>query len=284
MCFFWLLQKISFPFKECNPQNNQDAVLLNHLKESSCHCDLDICGSQEKSFIINRPDQSPVRYVLQVADELLIAPLSLFYTDLLKFTLGHTNRDKIIKIQKSLGQDIDPEDCFNAEFLRETGRRGTANIKDPTVNDNNAMDADDEIVVDETDKDLMKFNTNDFQTSTGQIIGLDVAIMQSIENLPNEELKKKMFNAILLVGGGSKFSGLGRWLQTKIHQAMPAQYRSENQEIVMTPPKDVDPSTIVWRGAAVMAGLEASEELWISKEDFENFGVRVLREKVPFIW
>jgi actin-related protein 8 len=226
-----------------------------------------------------------VRYVLQVADELLIAPLSLFYTDLLKFTLGNTNRDKVIQIQKTLGQDFDPEDCFNAEFLRETGRRGTAGgIKDQTessfnVNDNIAMEAEDEIVVD----DLMKFNTNDFQTSTGQIIGLDNAILQSIEHLPNEELKKKMYNCILLVGGSSKFPGLGRWLQNKIQQAIPANYRTENQDIVMTP-KDVDAGHIVWRGACVMAGLEASEELWISKDDFEVHGVRILREKAPFVF
>lgn len=289
MCFFWLLQKVAFPYKECQPKNNQDAVLLNHLKESSCHIDMDVCGSQEKSFIINRPDQQPVRYVLQVADELLIAPLSLFYTDLLKFTLGNTNRDQIIQIQKTLGQNFDSEDCFNAEFLRETGRRGAGGYtKDQAessfnVNDGNAMDADDEIV-DEGDKDLLKFNNaNDFQTSTGQIIGLDSAIIQSIEHLPNEELKKKMYNCILLVGGSSKIPGLGRWLQNKIQQAIPANYRTENQEIVMTP-KDVDAGHIVWRGAAVLTNLEASEELWISKEDFETHGVRVLREKVPFIW
>lgn len=289
MCFFWLLQKVAFPFKECRPSNNQDAVLLNHLKESSCHIDLDICGSQEKSFIINRPDQPPVRYVLQVADELLIAPLSLFYPDLLKYTLGNTNRDKIIHIQKTLGQDFDPEDCFNAEFLRETGRRGNAGYtKDQiessfNVNDSNAMDVEDEIVVDEADKDLLKFNANDFQTSTGQIIGLESAIQQSIEHLPNEELKKKMYNCILLVGGSSKIPGLGRWLHNKIQQAIPQNYRTDNPDIVMTP-KDVDPGHIVWRGASVMAGLEASEELWITKEDFESHGVRVLREKVPFIW
>lgn len=284
MAFYWLLTKCSFPYKECQPKNNQDAVLLNHLKESSIHIDMDICGSQEKSFIINRPEQSPVRYVLQVADELLIAPLSLFYTDLLKFTLGNTNRDKIIQIQKTLGQDFDSEDCFNAEFLRETGRRGnTGYAKDQTeasfnVNDSKAIDDDDEIVVD----DLLKFNANDFQTSTGQIIGLDSAILQSIEHLPNEELKKKMYNCILLTGGSSKIPGLARWLHTKIQQAIPANYRTESQDMVN--PKDVDPGHITWRGAAVLTNLEASDELWITKEDFEAQGVRILREKVPFIW
>lgn len=225
--------------------------------------------------------------IFLVADELLIAPLSLFYTDLLKFTLGSTNRDKIVQIQKTLGQDFDPEDCFNAEFLRETGRRGgnAGYTKDQTessfnVNDSNAMDADDEIVAD----DLLKFNANDFQTTTGLgIIGLDSAIIQSIEHLPNEELKKKMYSSILLVGGSSKIPGLQSWLQNKILQAIPSSYRTNDQDIVITP-KDQDPQCIVWRGAAVLTSLEASDELWISKEDFEMFGVRTLREKVPFIW
>lgn len=286
MCFFWLLQKCSFPYKECQPKNNQDAVLLNHLKEEYCHVDLDICGSQEKSFVINRPDQSPVRYVLQVADELLIAPLSFFYTDLLKLTLGNTSKDKIIQIQR---QDFDSEDCFNAEFLRETGRRGTGIYsKDQTessfnVNDVSGMDADDDIVVDDTDKDLLKFNTNDFQTSTGQIIGLDSAILQSIEHLPNEELKKKMFSSILLIGGSSKIPGLAKWLQNKIAPQIPVNYRSDNQEFV-TCPKDIDPGNVVWRGASILSSLETAEELWISKSDFESLGIRILREKSPFFF
>lgn len=282
MSFFWLLQKVSFPYKECNPNNIQDAVLLTHLKETSCHLNMNICGSQEKSFVINRPDQTPSRYVLQVADELLIAPLSIFYTDLLKLTLGNTSREKIVQIQKTLGQDIDSEDCYNSEFLRESGRR--VNAKDQTesfinANDTN-NDVDEDIVVDDGEKDS-KFN--EFQTSNDQVIGLDTAIIQSIEHLPNEELKKKMYNCILLVGGASKTPGLNFWLQNKIQQAIPQIYRAENQDFVLTS-KDADAANISWRGAAVLSNLEASEELWISKEDFVNFGVRILREKAPFIW
>ncbi|KAG5680111.1 hypothetical protein PVAND_009637 [Polypedilum vanderplanki] len=283
MAFWWLLQKSSFPYKECQPSNNQDAALLNHLKEEYCHIDLDVCGANEKSFIINRPEQPPVRYVLQMADELLIAPLSLFYTDLLKLTLGNTNRDKIIQIQKTLGQDFDSEDCFNAEFLRETGRRAKDQAETTfNINDLNNVDPDEDTdVVD----DLIKFNANDFQTSNGQVIPIDSAILQSIEHLSNDDLKRKMYNCILLIGGGSKVKGLAKWLQNKIRQATPTNYRqnTENPEIVQTV-KDVDPANIVWRGAALMTTLESAEELWISKDDWKNYGVRVLREKVPFIW
>lgn len=278
MCFFWLLQKCSFPYKECQPSNNQDAALLNHLKEEYCHMDLNICGAQEKSFIINRPNQQPCRYVLQIADELIISPLSLFYTDLLKFTLGSTPRDKIVHIQKTLGQDFDSEDCFNAEFLRETGRRNAKDQTETTFNDVSNVDPEEEAEVDDL------FSPNDFQTSNGQIIGLDSAILQSIEHLSNDDLKRKMYNCILLVGGGSKTPGLQQWLQNKIRQAIPPNYRVDgNQDIVMTV-KDVDPGNLCWRGASLLTTLETTEELWITNSDWKNNGVRVLREKVPFIW
>jgi actin-related protein 8 len=44
--FYWLLKKCSFPYKDCQPQILQDAMLLTQLKENFCHVDLNVCGSQ----------------------------------------------------------------------------------------------------------------------------------------------------------------------------------------------------------------------------------------------
>lgn len=64
--FFWLLQKCAFPYKLCDPTNKLDACLLNQLKEDFCHVDLNVCGSQEKTFIVKKPKQSTEKYTLQV--------------------------------------------------------------------------------------------------------------------------------------------------------------------------------------------------------------------------
>lgn len=291
MAFFWLLQKAAFPYKECQSKNPQDAMLLMNLKENYCHIDMDVCGSQEKSFVINRPEQSPVRYVLQVADELLVAPLSLFNTELLKLTLGKTNSNKIIQIQANSDLNQDAEDCFDSEFLRETGRRvgsgNTGYLKDQidnsmNINDSNTGDVnDDDIVVD--DLEQKRNCVNDFQMPAGQVIGLDNAILQSIEHLHTDELKRKMFTSILLIGGSSKFPGLHKWLQNRITLQMPFNYKSDQQEIVHSP-KEIDAAQVSWRGAAVLSGLESAEELWISTDEYSKHGVRILREKCPFVW
>ncbi len=216
-----------------------------------------------------------------------MTPLSLFFTELLKLTLVNTPSNKLIQIQKSSFHNPDPEDCFDAEFLRETGRRGGAGIapKDQmesnlTAGDSNVVDGDEEIVVDALDneKDLYRNYASD-QGLTCQ--GLDQAILQSIEHCPNDEVKRKMYSCILLVGGSSKFSKIEKWLQNRILFQIPYNYRTEQTEIVK---KDLDPSTTIWKGGAVMSGLETAPELWLSQEEYQKFGVRVLREKVPFIW
>lgn len=39
-----------------------------------------------------------------------------------------------------------------------------------------------------------------------------------------------------------------------------------------------------WKGAALMTCLEGSNELWIQQAEWNKYGVKILREKCPFIW
>lgn len=48
---------------------------------------------------------------------------------------------------------------------------------------------------------------------------------------------------------------------------------------VTTQPKGVDPGIVTWKGACILIQLETSLELWISKEEWNTFGFRILREK-----
>lgn len=58
-----------------------------------------------------------MKYTIQVGDECIVAPLSLFYTELLNIT----GPGKVAKTQKPVSRQPDSEDCFDAEYLRETG-------------------------------------------------------------------------------------------------------------------------------------------------------------------
>lgn len=82
-------------------------------------CIQNICGSQEKQFKIRQRNKVTTRYTIQVGDECIVAPLSLFNTELLNIT----GPGKIARVQKPSRQQPDSEDCFDAEYLRETGVR-----------------------------------------------------------------------------------------------------------------------------------------------------------------
>ncbi|XP_044738543.1 actin-related protein 8 isoform X2 [Chrysoperla carnea] len=295
--FYWLLQKCAFPYKECSEDSNKlDAMLLRKLKEDFCHVNLDICGAQEKSFLVNNK-----KYTLQVGDECIVAPLSLFTPEL----FGITGKKYIYTQKSNLAGD--PEDPHDGNYLRETSRRAikeneSANMFNEFNNtmlfkdDNNdsttikqEVGADEDIVVDAIIDNTL--NTIPYHVQDGkeftilnpeQVIGLDQAVLQSIERCPNEDLKRKMYACILVVGGGMKFIGIGTWLQNRISLQIPYIYRSEQMDII-TQPKDMDPSWTTWKGAAIMSCLESANELWIYQNEWNNNGVKILRERAPFM-
>ncbi|XP_055679254.1 actin-related protein 8 [Lutzomyia longipalpis] len=278
--FYWLLQKCAFPYKNCKVNLPQDAMLLKKLKEEFCHVNLDVCGSEEKHFDAIQPGRASAhRYTLQVGDEAIVAPLSLFHTELLNVT-GTT---KLAKTQIPWTKQYDPEDCFDAEYLKETSRRSAKEqLEQSTPEFLHNENPDEEIVVDE-DKENNKQIEKEFVVPGGQIIGLDQAVLQSIERCPNEELKRKMYGCILVVGGGMKFQGIGKWLQNRVALQIPYLYRSEQLDIV-TSPKDMDPAMTAWKGASVLSCLESASELWITSQEWQKYGVKILREKAPFVW
>ncbi|GMM37685.1 Arp8 protein [Saccharomycopsis crataegensis] len=51
---------------------------------------------------------------------------------------------------------------------------------------------------------------------------------------------------------------------------------------VLSPPRDIDPQILTWKGAAVFARLKIVQELWITKSDWDLLGNRALHYKALF--
>ncbi|MGH0167785.1 UNVERIFIED_CONTAM: hypothetical protein FKN15_053689 [Acipenser sinensis] len=119
----------------------------------------------------------------------------------------------------------------------------------------------------------------------GKALGIDKAILHSIDCCASDETKKKMYSCILVVGGGLMFHGSQEFLRHRILNKMPPSFRRvvENVEVI-TRPKDMDPRLIAWKGGAVLACLDTTQELWIYQREWQRFGVRMLRERAAFVW
>uniref|UniRef100_A0A2S2PUS2 Actin-related protein 8 n=2 Tax=Schizaphis graminum TaxID=13262 RepID=A0A2S2PUS2_SCHGA len=272
--FHWLLKKCSFPYHECNPMTNYyDALLLNQLKQDFCHLNLDRCGAVQKTVTVMKPTKRQVQYTIQVGDEAMIAVLGMFNPMLLGIT--DNNHYVIQETSKSL-----PEDPYDEEFLRETSRRGTGREMETETQIENSIvhTTEEEICVDQ-----IETAGNYFDIETGRPQSLDKVIVQSIERLTSDEIKRKMYSSILVVGGGLKFDGACAWLKSKISLNAQQVYYGGHIEIISSP-KDLDPQIVTWKGAAILAGLESSNELWISGKEWSSWSIRILKERAMFNW
>ncbi|CAH1394970.1 unnamed protein product [Nezara viridula] len=254
-CFYWLLKKCGFPY-QADPDSFHDNMLLDKLKQDACHIELDICGCKELTFTVNKPDSPVYKYTIQSGDEAIIAPLSLFYPELLILT-----GPKQISTQgANTGDSTDPHD---ADYLRETGRKKECEVE-----------ADEELA------EVEASGSGEFCTNEGGLLPLDQAILQSIQKCGSDDLKRKMYSSILLIGGGLKFKGIISWLEKRLSQQIPIPPKDDGERSVMEG-KD---AAAVWKGAAILACLESAGELWISKDEWLRFGIKLIRERGPFLW
>ncbi|KAG7163377.1 Actin-related protein 8-like 2, partial [Homarus americanus] len=257
--FYWLLKKCGFPH-QVNLSKKLDAMLLNKLKHEFCHVNLNECGAQEKTFSVHTPGEIPSTYTIQMGDELIVAALSLFYPDLLKIT-GTKRRG---------GREA-------AEAMEVGGGEGgDAGEEDIVVDDQPLPPA-------QVAPSTSVRNDSSAFSGTEKLFSLEQAILTSIDRCQSDEMKRKMYSSILIVGGGAKFKSIGKWLQSRLALQIPVAYRPEQIEII-TRAKDMDPCMTAWKGAALMTCLEGSNELWIQQSEWNKHGVKILREKCPFIW
>lgn len=226
----------------------------------------------------------------------MIAPLSLFHTELFNIT----GKQRMVRLQFRNSQISDPEDCFDAEYIRETGRvrngRGDQLLEGSMPVTGETPD-DELVVVDNFEVDDRSANLRNsekdeelyYSSTNGQIVPLDLAIVRSIERCNSDDMKRKMYGCILLVGGGSKIPGFAKWLEQKITLQLSAT-TTHNRSMDQLPfevnvcVKEMDAAMIAWKGAAIMSCLESAPELWLIASEWEKYGLRILREKATFMW
>ncbi|KAK7819749.1 hypothetical protein U0070_012355, partial [Myodes glareolus] len=307
-CFYWLMQRAGFPYRECQLTNKMDCLLLQHLKETFCHLDQDISGLQDHEFQIRHPDSPALLYQFRLGDEKLQAPMALFYPA----TFGIVGQKMTTLQHRSQGDPEDPHDehyLLATQSKQEQSAKATADRKSASKPigfegdlRGQASDLPERLHPQEVDLAssqgdcLMAGNDSEEALTAlmsrktaislfeGKALGLDKAILHSVDCCSSDDTKKKMYSSILVVGGGLMFHKAQEFLQHRILNKMPPSFRRiiENVDVI-TRPKDMDPRLIAWKGGAVLACLDTTQELWIYQREWQRFGVRMLRERAAFV-
>ena len=106
-----------------------------------------------------------------------------------------------------------------------------------------------------------------------KLLNIDNMICQSILSVNNTELRIRLANSILIVGGGAKFKGIIDYLEDKLFEKLTTlDEQIERVESINYP--NVDMKTITRSGGTIIPKLESSKDMWILKEnwccDLEN--------------
>uniref|UniRef100_A0A4W6C4M6 Actin related protein 8 n=1 Tax=Lates calcarifer TaxID=8187 RepID=A0A4W6C4M6_LATCA len=308
--FFWLLQRAGFPYRDCQLSSRLDCQLLQHLKETFCHLDQDISGLQDHEFQTRFPEAQALLFQVRLGDEklqvnttiiLFPAPMGLFYPT----TFGIVGQKMTSLQYRSQGDSEDPHDehyLLATQSKQDQSSKSAADrkaISRPGGALDGEMRMQGEMELGPTQGDcLMGAGEMDEPLSAhlsrktaimsqfeSKALGLDKAILHSIDCCASDETKRKMYSSILVVGGGLMFHGAQEFLLHRIINKMPPSFRRlvDNVEVI-TRPKDMDPRLISWKGGAVLACLDTTQEMWIHQREWQRFGVRMLRERAAFVW
>lgn len=112
------------------------------------------------------------------------------------------------------------------------------------------------------------------------VVPLDDAIFTSIQHAAKGDEKKArdFFGGIMVVGGGSKISHFGTFLEEKLRAKRPD---LGEKILVGTNIRDMDGQVVAWKGATVYARCRTHES-WITQHEYERFGVRAVHHNVLF--
>jgi len=86
------------------------------------------------------------------------------------------------------------------------------------------------------------------------------------------DVRRDLYNNVVLSGGSTMYPGLQKRLEKELTHLAPASVR-----VKIVAPKERKYS--VWIGGSILSSLSSFQDMWISKEDYEESGPRVVHRK-----
>ncbi|KAF2893344.1 hypothetical protein ILUMI_12830 [Ignelater luminosus] len=86
------------------------------------------------------------------------------------------------------------------------------------------------------------------------------------------DTRKDFYSNIILTGGSTMFSGIGDRMQKEITALAPSTMKIK----IITPP---DRKYSVWIGGSMLASLSTFQQMWISKQEYDEYGPSIVHRK-----
>jgi len=101
--------------------------------------------------------------------------------------------------------------------------------------------------------------------------GIHQLIQDSISK-SDIDLRRALYENIVLSGGTTMFTGLEQRLQAEVGKLAPSSVKTR----VIAPPER---KYSVWMGGSILSGLSSFQDMWITKEEYEEAGQSIVHRK-----
>lgn len=305
-----------FPYDDINLKRRYDFLLAEELKSKFCTMNESDISPQLFDFHLRVSGQDTRKYSFKTYDEVLLAPQGYFQPTIFDNSPKLKGRRKLIdrsydlyeggpndpvsSAQSAIISLISPNIQANGQANVETGNGSATPVplkQAPSLlqkfNDSERLPASatgspapDE---DEAPVSFGETNTamNILATSARDdvlpIVSLDIAILTSIiHGARSDERKIKDFlSSVMVVGGGAQIPGFYMFLEQKLKELQPGHVKDI---MIGTPPRELDPQGVVWKGGNVFGKLRGTNDSWIGKIEYDRLGARVLAYKCMWAW
>ncbi|CAI4051664.1 Arp8p SKDI_15G2880 [Saccharomyces kudriavzevii IFO 1802] len=345
--FALLLLQSDFPLQDWKIDTKHGWLLAEQLKKNfTTFQDADI-AVQLYNFINRSPNQPSEKYEFKLFDEVMLAPLALFFPQIFKLIRSSSGKNSNLEFQLPESRDLFTNELNDWNSLSQfESKEGDlySNLNDDLKILNKILEA--HTIIDQ----IQDKPENYGDTSKENFAPLEKAIIQSIANASITADVTRMnsfYSNILIVGGTSKIPALdfiltdriNIWrpsllssasfpqfykkltkeikdleshfvnapdkteeenkqvMQSQIKDKVVAELDEQHQNIenqngnehlfpvsIIPPPRDMNPALIIWKGASVLAQIKLVEELFITNNDWDVHGSRILQYKCIFTY
>ena len=304
-----------FPYADINLKRRYDFLLAEELKFKFCTMNEGEISPQLFDFHLRASGQDTRKYTFKTYDEVLLAPQGYFQPTIFDNSQKLKGRRKLIDRSYDLyeGGPNDPVSSAQSAVISLTSPIGSANglpngeisnghpaplmklaanlsqkVNDSertpasTVGSPAPEDDDTPVPIGEanTATEVLASSVRD---DVLPVIALDTAILTSISHGArlDERKTRDLLSSVMVVGGGAQIPGFYMFLEERLKELRPG---FAKDIIIGTPPRELDPQGVIWKGGSVFGKLRGTNDSWIGKTEYDRLGARLLVYKCMWAW
>lgn len=308
-----------FPYADINLQRRYDFLLAEELKKNICTMNEASVSVQLYDFHLRVAGQDTRKYTFKAYDEPHLAPMGYFQPSIFDNTQKLMGRRKLIARSVDIydGQPNDPMSAAQSEILNsiappfanghvnEESQQATLDVQATPSRAQQPSAVSRIQELEATPRSSIAGSPAPEAIGTPQaggaaaqtqsvqlprtpvvedrddilpIFPLDNAILTSISHAARSDDRKMrdFLGGIMVVGGGSLINGFHAFLEERLQNLRPG---FAKEIMIGTPPRDLDPQVVIWKGASIFGKLNTTNDSWIGQLEYDRLGHRLLAYK-----